>query len=90
MNVKGEIVDMTRYGKKIKRRTPSGKSVIRRGRPNPSKPKCAECGSPLHGMPRMRPVDVKRTPKSKRKPNRPFGGNLCPKCTRAHYKSKVN
>lgn len=80
---------MTRYGKKIKKRTPTGKSVIRKGRANPSKPKCAKCGARLHGVPRMRPIEVKKTSKSKRKPSRPFGGNLCAKCTRLHFKKKV-
>lgn len=80
---------MARKAKKIKKRTPSGRSVIRRGRRNPSTAKCAGCGAILHGMPRLRPSDLRKIPKSKRKPNRPYGGRLCSKCMRDVFKKKI-
>lgn len=83
------LIKMARKFKKIKKRTPSGKSVIRRGRRKPSIAKCAACGAPLHGMPRLRPSKLKNVPKSKRRPNRPYGGYLCTRCMRDMFKKKV-
>lgn len=80
---------MVRKIKKIKKRTPSGKSVVRKGKRKPSMAKCANCGAPLHGTPRLKPIKLKRLPKSKRRPNRPYGGNLCSRCTRELLKSRV-
>ncbi|MBD3263278.1 hypothetical protein GF374_02775 [Candidatus Woesearchaeota archaeon] len=68
--------------KKIRRRTPSGKTKIVYKHKKPGKHKCAVCGALLHGKPRGRPVEIKRLNKSKRKPERPFGGKLCSKCSR--------
>jgi large subunit ribosomal protein L34e len=63
--------------------------VIRRGRRKPSIVRCAECGIRLHGMPRLRPSALKKLPKSKRRPNRPYGGYLCARCTRQLFKNKI-
>ena len=80
---------MVRKAKKIKKRTPTGRSVMRRGRRKPSHAKCANCGARLHGMPRLRPSKFKSLPKSKRRPNRPYGGNLCSSCMRELFKGKI-
>lgn len=80
---------MARKAKKIKKRTPSGRSVMRRGRRKPSAARCARCGAKLHGMPRLRPSALKKLPKSKRRPNRPYGGNLCTRCMRELFKGKI-
>lgn len=80
---------MVRVAKKIKKRTPSGRSVIRRGKRKPSVAKCAECGAKLHGMPRLKSSKLRKLPKSKRKPNRPYGGYMCAKCTRELFKNKI-
>jgi large subunit ribosomal protein L34e len=80
---------MVRKKKKIKKRTPSGRSVIRKGKKRPSYSKCARCGARIHGMPRMKPSELKKLPKSKRVPNRPYGGYLCTKCMRDMLKKKV-
>jgi large subunit ribosomal protein L34e len=80
---------MVRKAKKIKKRTPSGRSVMRRGRRKPSPAKCAGCGARLHGMPSLRPTALKKLPKSKRRPNRPYGGNLCSRCMRELFKGKI-
>ena len=74
--------------KKIKKKIPGGAVVIRYFRRRPSKPKCAVCKKPLSGVPRKRPSQVKKLSKNKRRPNRPYGGNLCPKCTRNTMKRR--
>lgn len=71
-----------RRKKKVQKRLPSGKTVTRYRRPMHSKHKCGVCGAVLHGTPRGRPIDIRRLFKSKRSPERPFGGQLCSKCSR--------
>ena len=55
----------------------------------PSKHVCAECGAVLHGVPRGRPYEIAKLAKSQKRPNRPFGGYLCPKCARKHFKDEA-
>ena len=67
---------------KIKKRLPSGKVVIVERRKNPQVAKCARCGAPLQGIPRLIPSKMRKLPKSRRKVERIFGGYLCSKCTK--------
>ncbi|MFN4133456.1 MAG: 50S ribosomal protein L34e [Candidatus Hadarchaeales archaeon] len=46
---------------------------------------CGMCGRPLSGIPRV----VRALPKSQKKPNRPFGGNLCSSCMREILKERA-
>ena len=59
-----------------------GVNVLRYKKKKPSKHVCAECGAVLHGVPRGRPYEIGKLAKSQKRPNRPFGGYLCPKCAR--------
>ncbi|MFQ5892309.1 MAG: 50S ribosomal protein L34e, partial [Candidatus Methanofastidiosia archaeon] len=67
-------------------RTPGGRRVIHYERRKPSFHKCASCGAKLHGVPRGNPFEIRRLPKSKRRPQRPYGGYLCPKCLKKKLK----
>lgn len=68
--------------KKIQRRTPGGKTVVHAKKKMTSKHKCAICHGLLHGTPRGSRVEIRKLAKSKRRPSRPFGGQLCSTCTR--------
>ena len=68
--------------KLIQRRVPGGRTAVHTKRDKTSKHKCAICKGLLHGTPRGTPVEINRTKKSRRSPSRPFGGQLCTKCTR--------
>ena len=50
---------------------------------------CAECKSELKGIPRLRPYKAMRISKTKKRPERPYGGKLCSKCTKLLLKAKV-
>ncbi|MFH1623297.1 MAG: 50S ribosomal protein L34e [Candidatus Aenigmatarchaeota archaeon] len=50
---------------------------------------CASCGARLQGVPKAGMIAVRRMPRSNRVPNRPYGGNLCVRCMREAFKSKV-
>ena len=77
----------SRSYKRVNTKTPGGVNVLRYKKKKPSKHVCAECGAVLHGVPRGRPFEVNKLAKSKKRPNRPFGGNLCPECTRKIFKN---
>lgn len=51
--------------------------------------KCANCGKKLQGVPRLQPSKLRKLPKSRRKPNRPYGGYLCSECMRELFRKKV-
>jgi large subunit ribosomal protein L34e len=47
----------------------------------PGKAQCASCSIYLSGVPHLRPFGVRRMSKSEKRPERPFGGVLCSKCS---------
>ena len=67
-------------------KTPSGRTVVQYKAKRPSKAKCASCGAILSGVPNKNPNEMKKMPKTARRPERPYGGVLCSKCTRAKIK----
>jgi len=84
-----ELRYRSRSYRRVHKRTPGGQNVLRYKKKKPSKHVCAECGAILHGVPRGRPYQVNKLSKSKKRPNRPFGGYLCSECLRKHFKSEA-
>jgi|YelNatPaOPRAMG01_1025707.scaffolds.fasta_scaffold05813_13 large subunit ribosomal protein L34e len=74
---------------KVKVRVPSGKVSVKKKWKKPAVAKCAVCGKPLQGVPKLRAVEIRKLPKSKRKPERPYGGYLCSKCARELFREKA-
>ncbi len=72
--------------RKFFRRTPGAKIVVHYKKRIPAKPKCAKCGTVLKGVLRATPTKLKKTAKTKKRPQRPFGGVLCSKCSREELK----
>lgn len=70
-------------------KVPGGRTVIHFKKKKPAKAKCAECGAVLKGVPRERPHKMKNMAKTKKRPERPYAGKLCSKCTRALLKAKA-
>ena len=62
---------------------PGGSTALRYKRRKPSKAQCAGCGRNLSGVPRDIPSKIHNLPKTKKRPERPFGGVLCSRCSRA-------
>jgi len=69
-------------------RTPSKTKLTYRLR-KPSKAKCGNCGTILKGVPRDVPSKFKKLSISKKRPERPYGGNLCSRCMREKIKLKA-
>ena len=70
-------------------RTPGSNTVMHYRRRKPSKAECAHCKQPLAGVPQVLSHKLRNMPKSSRRPERPYGGYLCSKCTRALMKEKA-
>jgi large subunit ribosomal protein L34e len=74
---------------KIKRRTPTGRVVIKIKKKKPKIAKCARCGKPLHGVPRLNPTELRKLAKTEKRPERVYGGYYCSSCTRELLKEKA-
>jgi len=68
--------------RRVHKRTPSGKLVLHYKKRKPSRSLCAVCKKPLSGMPRERPCNLKKLPKSSRRPERMYGGYTCSSCSK--------
>ncbi|MCD4666366.1 50S ribosomal protein L34e [archaeon] len=66
--------------RKVHVRTPGSKSKVAYKKRKPAKSKCSSCGETLKGVPRGRPYQLKKISKSKKRPERIYGGVLCSKC----------
>ncbi len=75
--------------RKIFTRTPSGNTVLHYSKRKPNKAQCRLCGAELKGMPRVRAIVLKRIALTKKRPTRPFGGNLCSGCMRSVFIKKA-
>lgn len=79
----------SRSKKRRKVRTPGNRLVTHYKRKKPGIARCAVCKKPLHGIPRLNPSEMGKLPKSKKRPERPYGGNLCSKCMRDLFKKSL-
>jgi len=79
----------SRTYRRVYTRTPGARNVIHYVKRKPKIAKCAVCGKPLSGIPRERPYKMSTMAKTKKRPERPYGGVLCSKCTREKIKSEI-
>jgi large subunit ribosomal protein L34e len=68
--------------RRLQIRTPGGKTVVHYVERKPGKAQCSKCGNLLKGVPRKRNIEMHNLAKTKKRPERPYGGNLCSKCMR--------
>ena len=67
--------------RRVYKRTTSGVKLTYEKR-KPHKLRCSGCRTELAGIKRLRPSKLQNTPKTKKRPERPFGGVLCSSCMR--------
>ena len=79
----------SRTFRRLQVKTPGGRTVTHYKKRKPGKAHCAKCGSELKGVPRERPYKMKNMPRTKKRPERPYGGVLCSKCMREVMKEKA-
>ena len=75
--------------RRVSVKTPGGDTKLTYRKRKPSKASCAECEKPLAGVPRERPHKMTNMAKTKKRPERPFGGNLCSACSRKKIIAKA-
>ena len=75
--------------RKLVKKTPGGRTVMRYGKRKHSRAKCGACGKSLPGVPMGRDSDIRKLPKTKKRPERAFGGNLCSPCSRREIKRRL-
>lgn len=69
--------------RRLQVKVPGGRTALHYKERKPGKAKCSKCSSLLKGVPRERSLKMHKLPKTKKRPERPYGGNLCSKCMRA-------
>ena len=70
-------------------KTPGGKTKLHYRKRKPAKAICASCHKPLAGVVRERPKKMMNTAKTKKRPERAFGGVLCSACARKELKKRA-
>lgn len=78
----------SRSYRRIYRRTPGGRSVTHYERRKNTPMRCARCGNILAGVP-IKDNERRSLSKSLKRPERIFGGVLCPRCLRVVLKRVV-
>jgi len=75
--------------RRVQKKTPGNRTVKHYLKRKPSKAKCTDCGAKLIGVPHVRATKLHSMAKSQRNPQRPYGGQLCSRCSRNLIKSRV-
>lgn len=70
-------------------KTPGHKVNLQYRKRKPAKAICAECGKALAGVPRERPYKIHKMGKTEKRPQRPYGGQLCSRCSRLKIISRI-
>ncbi|MGC9181363.1 50S ribosomal protein L34e [Thermogladius sp.] len=70
----------TRSWRRVVVRTPGGELRVHYEKRRPSSAHCAICGRPLNGVPRLRPSQLRKLAKTEKRPERIYGGVVCPSC----------
>jgi len=79
----------SRTYRRVLRKTPGGRVSLHLKKRKPKKAHCGKCGIDLKGVPRERPYKMKHMPKTMKRPERPYGGVLCSKCSRRLFIEKA-
>ena len=75
--------------RKVYSKVSGGRTTIHHVRKKPKAARCGNCGSVLKGVPRLMPFAIKNTPKTMKRPERPYGGVLCTTCMRQKILDKI-
>ena len=75
--------------RKVYRKVPGGRTSIHFKKRKPKAAKCGNCGAVLKGVPRELPFKMRSMAKTRKRPERPFGGVLCSRCMRKEMINKI-
>ena len=68
--------------RRVFRKVPGGRVSLHYKKRKPKSAKCGSCSAALKGVPRELPYKMRSMAKTKKRPERPYGGVLCSKCMR--------
>lgn len=71
------------------RKVPGGRVSIHFKKKKPKAARCGNCGAALKGVPRELPFKMRSMAKTKKRPERPYGGVLCSRCMRNEIIKKL-
>lgn len=80
----------TRTYRRVKVKTPGARLKIHYRKRKPKMAHCAHCKKELKGVPRDLPYKIRKLSKTKKRPERPFGGYLCSECMRKEIRQRFN
>lgn len=80
----------TRTYRRVKVKTPGGRLKTHYRKRKPKIAHCAYCKKELKGVPKNLPCKIRKLSKTERRPERPYGGNLCSGCMRKEIKQRFN
>lgn len=66
--------------RRVFKRVPGGSTKIHYRQRKPRQAHCARCGALLAGIPRDRPATLAKLAKTRKRPERPYGGVVCSSC----------
>jgi len=75
--------------RRVFRKVPGGKTTLHFKKRKPRAATCKNCGVVLKGVPRELPFKMRSMAKTKKRPERPYGGVLCSKCMRTEIIDKA-
>lgn len=75
--------------RRVFRKVSGGRVSLHYKKRKPKAAKCGNCGALLKGVPRKLPFRMRSMSKTKKRPERPFGGVLCSRCMRQTIIEKV-
>lgn len=75
--------------RRVAKRVPTGTSVIVYKQRKPRAHRCALTGEQLHGIPRRTPLHLAKLAKTKKRPQRPYGGVFGSRATRQLLKEEA-
>lgn len=79
----------SRTFRRIYVKSPSGNNKLLYKRKKPKRAHCANCGKLLTGVPSELPYKIMNMAKSQKRPERMFGGTLCPSCVKREIINRI-
>ena len=74
--------------RRVFRKVPGGRVSLQYKSRKPKAAKCGNCGDALKGVPRELPYKMRNMAKTRKRPERPYGGVLCSRCMRREFINK--
>ena len=79
----------SRTFRRIKKKLPGNRVVIRYEKRAHKKAYCSSCGTVLAGVATGKATKIKNMPKTRKRPERPYGGVLCSRCMREKIREMI-